>query len=195
MSQQGANNGSSRTAVKLLLVVVGMFGFGFALVPMYQVFCEVTGFNGFVSTEAATAPLEEIDTDRRVTVEFVSTVNQSHPWRFQAQERRMEVQPGRLYTAYFEIENLRGEQSVTQIIPSVAPGTAGRHFQKTECFCFTEQTFAAGEMQRMPVTFYIDPALSDRTSTVTLSYTLFDLTAGDAPEFDEDATSLHVGAR
>ncbi len=195
MSDSRPNNGSGRTVAKLLLVVVGMFGFGFALVPAYQVFCEVTGFNGFVSTEAATQPLEEIDTDRRVTVEFVSTVNQSHPWRFQAVERRMEVQPGRLYTAHFEIENLQSETGVTQIIPSVAPGTAGRHFQKTECFCFTEQTFGAGETQKMPVTFYIDPALSERTSTVTLSYTLFDLGAGDAPEIDEDAASLHVGAR
>lgn len=195
MSETRGNNGSGRTVAKLLLVVVGMFGFGFALVPMYQVFCEVTGFNGFVSTEAATQPLEEVDTDRRVTVEFVSTVNQSHPWNFRPQQARMEVQPGRLYTAHFEIENLRDDSSVTQIIPSVAPGTAGRHFQKTECFCFTEQTFAAGESRSMPVTFYIDPALSDRTSTVTLSYTLFDLKAGDAPEIDEDAASLHVGAR
>ncbi len=195
MSDARPNNGSGRTVAKLLLVVVGMFGFGFALVPAYQVFCEVTGFNGFVSNEAASQPLEEIDSDRRVTVEFVSTVNQNHPWRFQAQERRMEVQPGRLYTAYFEIENLRGSSSVTQIIPSVAPGTAGRHFQKTECFCFTEQTFGGGETRKMPVTFYIDPALPDRTSTVTLSYTLFDLEAGDAPEIDEEAASLHVGAR
>ncbi len=195
MSEQTPRPNHTRTVSKLVVLVVGMFAFGFAMVPLYQVFCEVTGFNGFVSNEASAGPGGEANTDRRVTVEFVSTVNQSHPWTFRAAESRMEVQPGRLYTAYFEIENRQSSSSVSQIIPSVAPGTAGRHFHKTECFCFTEQSFAAGETRRMPVTFYVDPALPERTTTLTLSYTLFDLGAGDEPEFDEDAAGLHAGAR
>ncbi|MCP1675210.1 cytochrome c oxidase assembly protein subunit 11 [Natronocella acetinitrilica] len=193
MSESRANH--TRVVSRMLLLVVGMFAFGFAMVPIYEKFCEVTGFNGFVSTQAAEGPAGAGNVDRTVTVEFVSSVNQRHPWTFRAEESRMEVQPGELYTAYFKVENARGGAGVTQIVPSVAPGTAGRHFKKTECFCFTEQRFDEGETRRMPVTFFIDPALPDRTTTVTLSYTLFDISAGDEPEFDENDASLHVGAR
>ena len=183
----------ARLVSRLLLVVVGMFAFGFAMVPLYEKFCEVTGFNGFVSNEAAEGPAGAGNTDRTITVEFVSTVNQRHPWQFRAVEQRMEVQPGELHTAYFTVENERDGRGVTQIVPSVAPGTAGQHFRKTECFCFTEQRFEAGETREMPVTFFIDPALPERTTTLTLSYTLFDISAGDDPEFDAEEASLHAG--
>ncbi|MEX0730304.1 MAG: cytochrome c oxidase assembly protein [Aquisalimonadaceae bacterium] len=196
MSEQTTQLRTQRTVTRLLLVAVAMFAFGFALVPMYQVICEITGFNGFVSGNAAQAPVSAgSNTDRTVTVEFVATVNESRPWTFRPRQTRMEVKPGELYTAYFYAENMRDRDTVSQIVPSVAPGTAGRHFHKTECFCFTEQAFEGGQGREMPVTFYVDPALPERTTTLTLSYTLFDLGDGDVPEFDENAARLHSSAR
>lgn len=196
MSGQTTGNHSQRTVTRLLLVAVAMFGFGFALVPMYQVICEVTGFNGFVSGTAAESPAAgQGNTDRTVTVEFVATVNESRPWTFRPEQSRMEVKPGELYTAYYYAENLRDQDTSTQIVPSVAPSTAGRYLHKTDCFCFTEQSFEGKQGRQMPVTFYVDPALSEQTKTLTLSYTLFDLRDGDVPEFDEDAARLHSSAR
>ncbi len=192
MRQTGPSH--ARLVSKMLLLVVGMFAFGFAMVPIYEKFCEVTGFNGFVSTQAAEGPVIGEGSDRKVTVEFVSTVNERHPWNFRAVESRMEVSPGELYTAYFTVENAREGAGVTQIVPSVAPGNAGRYLKKTECFCFTEQRFEPGETRELPVTFFIDPALPERTGTVTLSYTLFDISAGDEPEFDTEDAGLHAGA-
>jgi cytochrome c oxidase assembly protein subunit 11 len=180
----------------LTALVVGMFGFGFLMVPLYEKFCEITGFNGFVSSEAASMPETPlaVDPDRRVRVEFVSTVNDRRPWAFRAQQSSLEVMPGELYTAYFVVDNLQGHSATTQIIPSVTPGGASRHLRKTECFCFTAQHFEAGEQRVMPVTFFVDPELSERTGTLTLSYTLFDISAGDTPDIDADAAALHAGA-
>ena len=192
---QNQRRSGGRTAAKMAFMALAMFGFGFVMVPAYQVFCEVTGFNGFVSNEASAGPADQAyDPDRKVTVEFVATVNGSQPWSFRPKKSRMEVTPGELYTAYFVAENQEAESTVSQIIPSVAPGSAGRHFKKTECFCFTEQRFSGSETREMPVTFFIDPALAERTTTVTLSYTLFDIRDGDLPEYDEEAAELHAGA-
>lgn len=195
MNESTNQRDARRTVTRLLLVAVGMFGFGFALVPAYQVFCEITGLNGTVSTQAADSPVAgEANTDRTITVEFVATVNESRPWSFTPEKTSMEVRPGELYTAYFQAENLRDRDTMVQIVPSVAPGNAGRYFNKTECFCFTQQAFDAGQARRMPVTFYVEPTLPERTRTLTLSYTLFDLKDGDAPEFDADAARLHSSA-
>lgn len=196
MTEQTVTHRNQRTVRKLLLVVVAMFGFGFALVPMYDVICEVTGFNGFVSNkQAAPATTGEGNVDRLITVQFVATVNERQPWVFRPEKNTMEVRPGELHTAYYYAENTRDRSTTSQIVPSMSPGDAGRHFHKTECFCFTEQSFAGKQGRRMPVTFYVDPALPDRTTTITLSYTLFDLKDGDAPEFDAEAASLHSSVR
>jgi len=195
MSDHSVSNRNHRTVSKLLLFAVGMFGFGFALVPLYNVFCEITGFNGFVSNEPAVFEERAGNVDREISIEFVSTVNQSGPWNFRPMQSTMKVKPGELYTAYFVAENRSGRDSSSQIVPSMAPGTASRHFHKTECFCFVEQSFDAAQVREMPVTFYVDPALPDHTKTITLSYTLFDLGAGDVPEFDADAINLHSNAR
>ncbi len=196
MSDLSVESRTRRTVAKMLLVVVGMFGFGFAMVPAYQVFCEITGFNGFVSLQPAANPdsAAAVDTERTVNVEFVATVNESRPWVFRPETSRLEVRPGELHTVYFVTENTTNRDTVSQIIPSVAPGNASRYLHKTECFCFTEQPFEANQSRKMPVTFFIDPAISERTTTVTLSYTLFDLRDGDAPDFDEDAAGLHSSA-
>ncbi len=165
-------NGKFGLTAQLVVLVIGMFGFGFALVPLYDVFCDITGLNGKTDSQAAVVA-EAPDTDRTVTVEFIGNVNESAPWSFRPAVARMEVHPGKLYDTTFFAENLTDEVLVGQAVPSVAPGQAARHFQKTECFCFTRQEFAAGEGRDMPVRFIVAPELPGYVETVTLSYTFF----------------------
>lgn len=164
-----------RLVRKLLLAVVAMFGFGFALIPLYDVFCEVTGLNGKTGTRAVAVEKGAVDTERTVTVEFVANVNVSAPWEFAPTVTRMQVHPGEFYQTSYRARNLAAEPLVGQAVPSVSPGQAARHFQKIECFCFTRQEFAAKEGRDMPVVFMVDPALPSDISTVTLSYTFFKL--------------------
>jgi cytochrome c oxidase assembly protein subunit 11 len=158
---------------RLLLLVAGMFGFGFAMVPLYDVFCDLTGLNGKTGGRAAVASIEP-DMDRTVIVEFIASVNQSMPWDFKPHVTRMEVHPGQMYRTSFHARNRTDQVMVGQAIPSVAPGLAAPHFKKTECFCFTEQEFSAGEGRDMPLLFMVDPELPDDVGVVTLSYTFFD---------------------
>jgi len=176
----GADNDNGRqisnAALTLRLVVwsVGMFGFGFlVLPPLYNVFCEITGFGGRTNTSAA-AVTEAPDTDRTVRVEFVTTVNEYAPWTFSADVDSMEVHPGKMYYATFTAENLTGDTKVAQAVPSVAPVSASGHFKKIECFCFDNQEFTAGESRAMPLQFIVDPDLPDYVDTITLQYTFYD---------------------
>lgn len=164
-----------KSSLRLVLVAVGMFGFGFAMVPFYDVFCEWTGLNGrTASGPIANAQAYSVDAERLITVEFVASVNQSLPWEFRPEVTRMQVHPGQVYRTQYYARNRADHAIVGHAVPSVAPGVAGRHFQKTECFCFTEQKFEAGEGRWMPVQFVIDPELPDKYEMVTLSYTFFD---------------------
>ena len=167
---QGSN---TKLVKRLLLVVTGMFGFGFAMVPLYNVFCDLTGLNGKVGGRVEVAGVEA-DLNRTVMVEFVANVNQTMPWEFRPEVARMEVHPGKMYRTSFYAHNQTDRLMVGQAIPSVTPGIAAQHFKKTECFCFTEQQFAAGEGRDMPVMFMVDPELPDDVEVVTLSYTFFD---------------------
>ncbi len=165
-------------ALKLFLVVVAMFGFGYALVPLYSVVCQLTGLNGKTSrigsdTAAAYAP----DTERWVTVEFLGSVKAGLPWSFTPVVKRMRVHPGQLYDARFLATNLDTQPLLGQAVPSVAPSEAAKHFHKTECFCFTQQRFEPKETRELPLRFVIDPALPKHVKTVTLSYTFFDVTS------------------
>lgn len=165
-----------RLVGRLLLVTVAMFGFGFALVPLYEALCEITGLNGKTSSQAAVMePDLVVDESRTVTVEFVASLNAGAPWEFAPQVTRMTVHPGQFYQTQFHAQNLTGQMLVGQAIPSVTPGLAARHFQKIECFCFTRQTFQPGEGRDMPVIFRLDPNLAPDVRTVTLSYTFFKL--------------------
>lgn len=167
----------SKTAAKLGVVVIAMFGFGFALVPLYNVFCEITGLNGktgVVGAEQARA--YEVDESREVAVEFVTSLNQGLNWEFVPAIRKMKVHPGKVYNTLFVAQNRYGRDMVGQAVPSVMPSVASKYFNKTECFCFVNQSFRAGERREMPVSFVIDPALPDNVHTVTLSYTFFDVT-------------------
>jgi len=179
MQQQNTKAKNQRVIGLSLIVAVGMFGFGFALVPLYDVFCEITGLNGKIELSASTKTYE-IDQSRTITVEFIATVN-GLPWKFEPLQKKMTVHPGELSTVSYTATNLSSADVVGQAIPSVTPGPAASFFSKTECFCFTNQLLKAGETREMPVRFVIDPLISKDISTVTLSYTFFkiDTTSSD----------------
>jgi cytochrome c oxidase assembly protein subunit 11 len=164
-----------RTARSLVLITVAMFGFGYALVPLYNVFCEVTGFNSRTSAITARTEVAEgvADLARTVTVEFDGTVNSALAWGVTPNQKRMQVHPGKIYEATYTAENLTGDALSGQAVPSVAPSPAARYFQKTECFCFTRQDLAPHEKRVMPVRFTVRSDLPREISTVTLSYTFF----------------------
>lgn len=168
-------SGVRRSIRRALFIVVGMFGFGFALVPLYDVLCQVTGLNGKTRAAVADAGPMPVDEARTVTVEFVASVNAEAPWEFRPDVARLEVHPGRFYTTHFYARNRTGTLLTGQAVPSVSPGLAAVHFHKIECFCFNRQVFAAGEGREMPVTFRVDPDLPAGVNTVTLSYTFFRL--------------------
>ncbi len=172
---------NQRLVRKLVIVTVAMFGFGFGLVPLYDVFCDITGINGKTDVEAAEEVAYEVDTSRKITIEFVTSLNESAPMEFYAERKKMKVHPGKYYTINFFAENKTDKDMIARAIPSVTPGVAAEHFIKTECFCFTEQTFNAKERKTMPVRFVINPALAERYKTVTLSYTFFDNTERKYP--------------
>lgn len=153
-------------------MVAGMFAFGFALVPLYDVFCDITGING-KTNERAVSVIEAPDRSREIVVEFVTTVNQNGAWEFESQAAEMTVHPGQLYEATFFARNLADRDVVGQAVPSVAPGAAAKYFRKTECFCFTPQPFSADEGRDMPVVFVVDPELPSHVDRITLSYTFF----------------------
>ena len=170
----GATASHGRQVKRLLFVVLGMFGFGFAMVPLYDVLCDITGLNGKTSGRVAIAEEFEPDLNRTVTVEFIANVNQSMPWDFTPLVSRMEVHPGKMYRTSFHARNRTDRIMVGQAIPSVTPGLAAQHFKKTECFCFTEQQFSAGEGRDMPLLFMVDTELPEDIKVLTLSYTFFD---------------------
>ena len=164
-----------KVAGKMLAVAIGMFGFGYLMVPMYNIICDITGLNGKtgrVSIESvASAPAAS--EDRTVIVEFVSSINQGGSWVFEPEVKSMVVQPGKLYTTSYYAENLSDDFIVAQATPSVTPFAAAKYFNKTECFCFTRQPFEGKSSKDMPVTFIIDEDLPLNVDRVTLSYTFF----------------------
>lgn len=169
----------ARLVAKMLLVVVGMFGFGFAMVPLYDVICEVTGLNGKTGRAAEAALAYVPDESRTLKVEFVSVLNSSMPLEFHPVVKTMEINPGKVYETRYSATNGAGRDLIGQAVPSVVPGAAASYFQKTECFCFTRQEFKAGESRDMPLRFVVDPAIPKYIKTLTLSYTFFDITDKD----------------
>ena len=168
-----ARNRQHKHLILLLVLCVGMFGFAFALVPLYDVFCELTGLNGKTSDRVVYAKQNSPITDRYVTVQFLAHVGNGMPWEFRPTENKLRVRPGELNTTTFYVRN-RANQAVTgQAIPSVTPGLAALHLHKTECFCFNQQKLEAGKEMEMPLTFYVDAELPAEINTLSLSYTLF----------------------
>lgn len=165
-----------RLARKLAAIALAMVGFGYLLVPLYRVYCELTGFNGAATSRAAysDAALRKVDTTRWVTVEFVATTNAGVPWEFRPDTVRLRVHPGDMVLTRFHARNLGQAAMVGQAIPSVTPGRAAAYFHKIECFCFSRQPLAPGEQKELPLQFQVDPALPADVGTLTLSYTFFE---------------------
>lgn len=175
-------NSNSALVTKLLLIVVGMFGFGFALVPLYDVFCNVTGINGKTSDTAAVYYDGQVDESRTITVEFITRTHTGMPWEFRAQTKKIKVHPGELNMVEFYVRNPATKDMVAQAIPSVTPGPAALYLNKTECFCFNSQPLAAGSESLMPMRFYVDPQLPEDIHFFTVQYTLFDVTGNGSDD-------------
>jgi cytochrome c oxidase assembly protein subunit 11 len=161
---------------KLVVVAVVMFGFGWALVPLYRAICEVTGINVVTTRDAGAeraARNTQVDTSRTVVVEF--DANSQGPWRFRPHVSHVTVHPGELVHVEYDLVNLESRTMIGQAIPSYAPMQSAAHFQKLECFCFKQQTLAANEVRKFPVVFFVDPALPGDIKTITLSYTFFEV--------------------
>jgi cytochrome c oxidase assembly protein subunit 11 len=174
--QQNTQDANIKLIKKLVFVVIGMFGFGFALVPLYDILCEVTGLNGKTNTVAASAENISVNKDRVITVEFIATTNKGIPWDFGPVEKKIQVHPGEVKLVNYFAKNNSINDIVGQAVPSVAPSQAASYFNKIECFCFNHQPLGGGEETLMPLTFYIDEDLPRDINTLTLSYTLYDVT-------------------
>ena len=162
---------------KLLAIVVLMGGFGIALVPFYKKICEVTGISQTRVVTRAEAKNTQVDLSRTITVQFDATINQQMPWRFAPKQRTIQIHPGEVAQMVYTVTNTTGKAMVGQARPSYGPEIAGKYFNKLECFCFNQQTLAANETRQMPVVFYIGRDLPKNVTTLTLSYTFFDMTA------------------
>lgn len=161
---------------KLVVVTALMFGFGYALVPLYRKICEITGVNDLTQTDsgaAAFAKSTQVDTARTITVEFDG--NARGPWRFKPVTNAMKVHPGELTTVVYEIANQQNRAMQAQAIPSYVPAVAMQYFRKVECFCFKQQALAPNEAKQFPVVFVIDPKIPKSVDTITLSYTFFEV--------------------
>lgn len=157
-------------------MVVIMFGFGYAMVPLYDVFCEITGINGKTSNVAAVQNDVQIDTDRELTIQFVASVKRGMPWEFKPAVSSLKIHPGEIYQTSFHAHNMSADNITGQAIPSVAPGQAALYMNKTECFCFRQQHLKGDEEVEMPLTFFIDKDIPADIKTLTLSYSMFNIT-------------------
>lgn len=183
MARRGDN---LRMLGKLVVVTIGMFSFGYLLIPAYRAICEATGINILSLTERqvpgngvaaqdarALVKNTQVDASRTITVEFDANVR--GPWQFKPAQRTMQVHPGEMATVMYEFENVQDRRMSAQAIPSYAPRQAAPHFNKLECFCFSEYTLDPGEKKEWPVVFVIDPRLPKDVTTITLSYTFFEV--------------------
>lgn len=161
-----------RLLIKLAVIAVGMFGFGFALVPFYEKICEVTGINNLLNADKVANT--QVDTTRSITVEFDANTHDM-PWKFKPLQSSVTVHPGQLMTVMYEVQNQRDKPVTGQAIPSYGPQYAAQYFKKMECFCFTQQTLAPGEKRDMQVVFVVEPGLPKDIETITLSYTFFEV--------------------
>jgi len=168
---------------KLCVVALGMFAFGYALVPMYKAICEMTGINilalgereipGSGSARLGRLENSQVDTTRTITIEF--DANSRGPWLFKPAQNSIQVHPGQMTTVMYEFQNTQNRTMSAQAIPSYAPRQAASHFNKLECFCFNQYTLAPGEKKQWPVVFVVDHKLSKDVKTITLSYTFFEV--------------------
>jgi cytochrome c oxidase assembly protein subunit 11 len=169
----GRKEANRKLTRSLWVFAAGSFGFGFALVPLYNVLCDVTGYGDRSRLLEASAAVEAPDDARSVTVELVSNISAFGDWEFRPARGDLKVHPGRLYEAKFYAKNLRAQPVTAQAIPSIAPLQATQYFQKTECFCFTPQHFDASQTRELTVRFIVDPKLPVTIDRVTLAYSMY----------------------
>lgn len=166
-----------RLTRSLLIMTAASFGFGWALVPLYSVFCKVAGIGNAEAKEGAVVVHEAVDPNREVTIEFVADPASVGSFDFHPDAPSMRIHPGKLYDTQFYAKNLTAGATVAQAVPSISPTEAAQYLHKTQCFCFSPQHFKVGEGREMPVRFIIDPNLPDYIDRITLSYTFYDTTA------------------
>ncbi|MEO9136160.1 MAG: cytochrome c oxidase assembly protein [Casimicrobiaceae bacterium] len=176
--QQKIARNNRALVMKLVVIVVAMFGFGYALVPFYEKICEVTGLRDIDAADKVANT--QVDTTRSVRVEFDTNLR-NMPWKFRALAEATDVHPGAVTQAMFEVVNNADHPVTGQAIPSYGPQRAAQFFRKLDCFCFSKQTLAAGEKRDMPVVFVVDPKLPKDLSTITLSYTFFEVEGNGKP--------------
>ena len=174
------NKGAKKTLIKLIVAVPLMFAFGFALVPLYDVFCEVTGLNGKVFQSEHSDELV-VEDGRQISLQFISTNNENMPWTFKPSDQVMDIQTGKYHTATFYVKNTTDKTMTAQAVPSVAPSNAAEHLKKLECFCFEQQELEPGEEALLPVKLLVSNELPSNIKNIILSYTIFDIT-----EYNDD---------
>jgi cytochrome c oxidase assembly protein subunit 11 len=174
MAQPSLNKANRKLTWQLWLFAAGSLAFGFALVPLYNVICDVTGYGDRSKLQQAASVVEAPDETRTVTLELISTAPTFGSWEFRPLRTQLEIHPGRLYEAKFYARNLREHPITAQAIPSIAPLQATQYFRKTECFCFTPQKFAGGEARELSVRFIVDPKLPQTIDRLTLGYAMYD---------------------
>ncbi len=170
---QTLKEANKKLAIKLVYVVIGALIFAFALVPLYDVLCAVTGLNGKTDNSASTLSKAKVDSSRQVTIQFVSSVMPGLGWNFYPKVNTLTVHPGQIETVLFVAKNTTNQSVSGQAIPSVTPGKASTHLKKIECFCFVKQTLKAGEAKEMPLRFFVSPELPSDVKELTLSYSFF----------------------
>ena len=187
---------------KLAVVTAGMFAFGYALIPIYKHICEATGINilslserqvpgnGVAGKDVRVPVNSQVDRSRTITIEF--DANARGPWDFKPAKRFVEVHPGELTTVMYEFQNTQNRRMAAQAIPSYAPHQAAAYFNKLECFCFSQYTLEPGEKKQWPVSFVIDPKLAKDVTTITLSYTFFEV-GGKTPPAPGSSTAAAAG--
>lgn len=183
MSKENRKSGNKPLVTKLLFAVVGMFGFGFAMVPLYDVICDITGLNGKTSGRyTETVQEEAVSTDsREITVQFMAQNSAGMDWVFEPNEPQVKVHPGEIRVVSYRARNAHDYEMTAQAIPSVAPSEAAQYLKKLECFCFAEQTLQPGEDIDMAIRFFVDENIPDKIKKLTLSYSLFDITDYEKP--------------
>lgn len=180
-----------------VIVVIAMFGFGFAIAPFYDAICRTLGIGGKTGRVEAEAISVEMDTSRRITVEFTGHAMDGLPWEFRPLRRKIVVYPGAVTTVAYYVRNPTSEAMIGQAVPSVTPAVSAAHFNKIECFCFSQQRLAPGEAREMPVRFVVDASLPPEVRTITLSYGFFNTDKSQASRYGGGAVTaaghgLHV---
>jgi len=188
MKRDLTSRNTRRTVQRLGLVAVGMFAFGYALVPLYDVICQVTGLNGKTGrVEAQAVASANIDRERWVTVQFTGTTMRGLPWDFRPVQQSVRVHPGEVTTVQFVARNDATESITGQAVPSVAPNRAATYFKKIECFCFSQQTLNGRESKTMPVQFIVDANLPKDVTNITLAYSFFNINRQSATKYGGDS--------